>query len=63
MEPLFDPDWGDRRQEIVFIGLQGMDQADLRAALDDCLVPETTFRPDHWRDLPDPFPSWEARPG
>ena len=51
-----DP-WGDRRQEIVFIGA-GLDQGAIRAALNAALVPADTFRPDDWRGLTDPFPRW-----
>lgn len=58
MKPYLDPVWGDRRQEIVFIGADPMDEAALRAALDACLVPETAFVPQQWRDLKDPFASW-----
>ncbi|MEM8597149.1 MAG: GTP-binding protein, partial [Pseudomonadota bacterium] len=50
--------WGDRRQEIVFIGA-GIDWASLKAQLDDCLVPEHLAPgPDALPDLPDPFPVW-----
>ena len=49
--------WGDRRQELVFIGA-GLDQAALTARLDAALVPGDRFQPAAWRDLPDPFPSW-----
>ncbi|MBE0694305.1 MAG: GTP-binding protein [Aquamicrobium sp.] len=61
MKPYLDPVWGDRRQEIVFIGCDPMDEARLRAELDACLVPEKDFMPGRWRDLPDPFPSWERQ--
>lgn len=59
MKPYLDPVWGDRRQEIVFIGCDPMREADIRAELDACLVPEKDFMVGRWRDLPDPFPSWE----
>ena len=50
--------WGDRRQEIVFIGA-GIDWPRLRAQLDACLLPERLARgPDSLPDLPDPFPVW-----
>ncbi len=61
MKPYLDPVWGDRRQEIVFIGCDPMDEARIRAELDACLVPETDFMPGRWRDLQDPFPSWERQ--
>ncbi len=50
--------WGDRRQELVFIGA-GMDEAALRARLEACLIGDDLqgMQPD-WPDLPDPFPLW-----
>ncbi len=59
MRPYLDPVWGDRRQELVFIGCDPMDEAAIRSELDSCLVPETDLMPGRWRGLPDPFPSWE----
>ena len=52
-----DP-FGDRRQEIVFIGA-GMDEAAIRARLDACLIdPAAGSDPRAWARLPDPFPVW-----
>jgi len=47
--------WGDRRQELVFIGA-GIDWAALRARLDACLLDEDTGA----ADLVDPFPLWRV---
>jgi G3E family GTPase len=54
------PPYGDRRQEIVFIGI-GMDEAALRAQLNACLLTpaEISAGAEAWRQLPDPFPSWQ----
>ncbi|WP_309666954.1 GTP-binding protein [Tabrizicola sp.] len=52
--------WGDRRQELVFIG-HGMDEAGLRVALDAALVAAGDFTPAVWADLPDPFPEWRRK--
>ena len=51
--------FGDRRQEIVFIG-QGLEEAQARRALDACLLNETELAagPEAWKSYPDPFPQW-----
>ena len=58
---IWDPVYGDRRQELVFIG-QGVDGAELAAVLDACLVGDEealTFDAQPWSALPDPFPAWQ----
>ncbi|QNI01954.1 GTP-binding protein [Halomonas sp. SH5A2] len=52
--------FGDMRQELVFIG-QSLDQAKMREALDNCLLSEAELLEgmEAWKQLPDPFPTWE----
>jgi G3E family GTPase len=52
--------WGDRRQELVFIG-HAMDEPALRARLDAALVPANAFTPEAWTGFSDPFPSWRRQ--
>lgn len=61
MAPYLDPVWGDRRQEIVFIGADPVDEAKIRAELDFCLIDSEVFTPQLWHNLLDPFPSWDRQ--
>lgn len=61
MRSWLDEVWGDRRQEIVFVGCDPMDEAQIRAELDARLVQERDFLPGRRRSLPDPFPNWEPQ--
>ena len=71
LDKIWHPVFGDRRQEIVFIGT-GMDEAAIRAKLDACLIDDDNFEqallpgddfddrfdPAPYASLPDPFPAW-----
>ena len=55
--------YGDRRQEIVFIGFKGqMRQDNLRNRLDSCLVTDYLSSPQVFEELDDPFPKWLTTP-
>jgi len=55
----FQEPYGDRRQEIVLIGME-MDEAALRASFDRCLLSDDELRlgVEGWSTFGDPFPSW-----
>ena len=60
MQRLWHPLWGDRRQELVVIGVH-MDERLVRAELDACLLNEQELRagPLLWHQLPQAFPVWK----
>ncbi|WP_342052319.1 MULTISPECIES: zinc metallochaperone GTPase ZigA [unclassified Cupriavidus] len=55
----WDDGVGDARQEIVLIGM-GMDERELRASLDACLLTDDEMEqgPDVWIGWRNPFPDW-----
>ncbi|MEM7412812.1 MAG: zinc metallochaperone GTPase ZigA [Myxococcota bacterium] len=60
-QPGWHPRYGDRAQEIVFIG-QEMPEAAIRARLDACLLEDRLANADGmaWAELPNPFPEFEV---
>ncbi len=57
----FEGEYGDRRQELIFIG-QSLDQATIRTALDVALMTEAEMYggPVAWAQIDDPLPEWLA---
>ncbi len=60
MRDRWDKTYGDRTQEIVFIGID-YDESLLRQQLDDCLLTEEELKTGEaaWKQLTDPFPQWQ----
>ncbi len=54
--------YGDRRQEIVFIGID-MDKVALTSNMDACLLTEEEMKlsEEQWRSLSDEFPQWNIK--
>lgn len=55
----WDKTFGDRRQQIVFIGLKDiMDKQKICEHLNSCLVKDFRFGNESYEDIEDPFPQW-----
>jgi G3E family GTPase len=61
MEKYWEGEFGDRRQELVFIGID-MDEAGLRHSLHAALLTDAELAAGvaAWAAYPDPFPHWPA---
>ena len=59
IQKIWNEDYGDRRQEIVFIGLKDqMDEEKTRKELDACLFKQDLSDLENLTKLKDPFPTW-----
>ncbi|MCY1188090.1 hypothetical protein D9M73_291500 [compost metagenome] len=58
---VWSAEYGDCRQELVFIGQQ-IDFSRLNADLDACLLSDSEWEsgPQEWELLPDPFDAWHG---
>ena len=58
-EPHWQEPWGDRRQEIAFIGSE-MERGAIELSLDSCLLTDEEMEggPLVWADFSDPIPLW-----
>ena len=58
---VWESEYGDRRQEVVFIGVE-MPQPAIEAALDGCLLTDAEMAcgASEWASLHDPLPEWIA---
>ncbi len=55
----WDAKSGDKRQEIVFIGIKkNMDFALMKNKLDACLIRDYWDKPEKYKFISDPFPQW-----
>jgi G3E family GTPase len=60
----FGPEYGDQRQEIVFIGGSAMSRQEIESALDTCLLTEDEYKlgPEGWKSLKDTLIPWVPVP-
>ena len=63
MKVHWNKEYGDRRQEMVFIGFKEiMNEAKIREELDACLIKDYLSEPKKYQTIPDPFPKWFEQP-
>ena len=60
LQQKWNPEVGDCRQELVFIGI-GMDELAIYDSLQECLLTDEEFAEgiEAWQNLADPFPRWD----
>ena len=59
IEKYWNNEFGDRRQQIVFIGLKSeMDVKNIKEKLDNCLIKNYLSNPSFYQKYLDPFPIW-----
>ncbi|MBM3977732.1 MAG: GTP-binding protein [Planctomycetes bacterium] len=63
LESRWESPWGDRQQELVFIGIE-LDREGISRALDLCLLTERELELgfEGWKGLGDPFDPWVLQP-
>jgi G3E family GTPase len=59
IDAIWEEPYGDRLNELVFIG-RGMDRADIETAFNACVLTDAEFAAGMaaWSDYSDPFPDW-----
>jgi G3E family GTPase len=59
IDSVWNPEVGDCRQELVFIGIE-MDEIEIYDSLQQCLLTDEEMHlgPQGWKEFSDPFPPW-----